>query len=65
MYKSITIVPGLAGLLHVVSRDSDSYVEGNGNETLGGSTGSEDLNLLDKLMFRPLRRTTSSFGKES
>ncbi|MCY4356463.1 MAG: hypothetical protein OXD01_02970 [Gammaproteobacteria bacterium] len=49
----------------MVSRDSDSYVEGNGNETLGGSTGSEDLNLLGKLTFHPPRRTTSSFGKES
>lgn len=43
----------LAGLLHVVSRDSGSYVDGNGNETLGGATGSEDLNLHGKLIFSP------------
>jgi len=43
----------LAGLLHVVSRDSGSYVDGNGDETLGGATGSEDLNLLGKLTFSP------------
>jgi len=59
----------LSGLLHVVSRESSAYEDGNGNETLGGATGSEDMNILAKLNFNPspahnLELTRQSMNKE-
>ena len=43
----------VSGLLHIVSRDNGPYVDGNGIQTLGSATGSEDLNVHGKLTFTP------------
>ena len=59
----------LAGLVHVLARDNGSYEDGSGNETLGGATGSEDMNALVKLSLTPaeahaLELTYRSMTKE-
>lgn len=38
-----------SGYIYLLSRTNGSYVDGAGIETLGGATGSEDVNLLSKL----------------
>ena len=38
-------------LLALTSRESGSYKDGRGIETLGGATGSEDINLLGKVVY--------------
>ena len=43
----------VSGLVHLLSRDNDSYVDGSGNETLGGATGSTDMNSLVKVSVTP------------
>ena len=50
-------------------RDNGSYEDGSGNETLGGATGSEDMNALVKLSLTPaeahaLELTHRSMTKE-
>ncbi len=47
-----------AGLIHVLARDNGPYMDGAGNETLGGATGSEDMNTLLKLALEPLEAHT-------
>lgn len=59
----------LAGLFHVLIRENGSYVDGSGNETLGGATGSQDMNSLVKMSLRPgeahaLELTHRSMTKE-
>lgn len=41
-----------AGLFNYTYRDMGAYEDGNGNQAVGGSTGSRDTNLLTKLVHR-------------
>ena len=43
----------VSALAHVLLRDNGAYEDGSGNETLGGATGSEDVNSLLKLSVTP------------
>ena len=42
------LTDSLAGLAYVLVRDNGSYEDGSGIETLGGATGTEDINSLVK-----------------
>ena len=51
MDNAVAFSEAWSGLLTVTSRNSESYEDGSGVETLGGATGSEDINTLAKLVY--------------